>query len=252
MRRDAPHRSDPLRLALGTLTVFRVPPPRRVDRRVAGAAMALAPLAGLLLGGAAAAVVAALRAAGAPDLLVGAGAVGGLAALTRALHLDGLADTADGLGSGRPATDALAVMKRSDVGPFGVVTVVLVVLADASAAGTLSARAVAAAVVGARVVLPLACRSGVPSARPGGLGDTVAGSVRPVPLACAVAGGLAVCAGLVWGWQGAVAGAAAVLAAEAFRHHCVRRLGGITGDVLGALVEVAQLTALVALVLLPA
>jgi cobalamin synthase len=56
----------------------------------------------------------------APVVVVAAGAL-----LTRGLHLDGLADLADGLGSGRPAGDALSIMKRSDIGPFGVVGVVL-------------------------------------------------------------------------------------------------------------------------------
>jgi adenosylcobinamide-GDP ribazoletransferase len=242
--------SDALRLAFGTLTAVRVPPPHRVDRDVAGAAMTSAPLAGLLLGGAAAAVVAALRALEAPALLVGAAAVAVLAVLTRGMHLDGLADTADGLGSARPPAEALAVMKRSDIGPFGVVSLVLVVLVDASAAGDLPPGGVAAAVVSGRLVLPLACRRGVPSARPGGLGDTVAGSVPAVRAGAAALVGLALCALLAWGWRGAVAGAVATAAAEAFRRHCVRRLGGVTGDVLGALVELAQLAALVALVLL--
>ncbi|MYV40156.1 adenosylcobinamide-GDP ribazoletransferase, partial [Streptomyces sp. SID1328] len=55
------------------------------------------------------------------------------AALTRGLHLDGLADTADGLGSGKPAEQALAIMKRSDIGPFGVLTLVLTLLAQVAA-----------------------------------------------------------------------------------------------------------------------
>ena len=48
--------------------------------------------------------------------------------MTRGLHLDGLADTADGLGSAKPAADALRIMKASDIGPFGVVTLVLALL----------------------------------------------------------------------------------------------------------------------------
>ncbi|GAA3105764.1 hypothetical protein GCM10020254_59560 [Streptomyces goshikiensis] len=55
------------------------------------------------------------------------------AALTRGLHLDGLADTADGLGSAKPAEDALRIMKQSDIGPFGVVTLLLVLLIQAAA-----------------------------------------------------------------------------------------------------------------------
>jgi adenosylcobinamide-GDP ribazoletransferase len=76
--------------------------------------------------------------------------------------------------------------------------------------------------------------------------------VAPAPLAAAVITGLAISAGLTFGWHGAAAGAMALVLADAFRRHCVRRLGGITGDVLGALVEVGQLVALVGLVLLRA
>ncbi|MYR56245.1 adenosylcobinamide-GDP ribazoletransferase, partial [Streptomyces sp. SID625] len=55
------------------------------------------------------------------------------AVLTRGLHLDGLADTADGLGSGKPAADALRIMKQSDIGPFGVITLLFVLLAQVAA-----------------------------------------------------------------------------------------------------------------------
>ena len=58
--------------------------------------------------------------------------------LSRAIHLDGLADTADGLGSGRPPADALAIMRQSDVGPFGVATLVLTLLIQVSALATLA------------------------------------------------------------------------------------------------------------------
>ena len=56
-----------------------------------------------------------------------------LALLTRGLHLDGLADLADGLGSGQPAATALDIMRRSDIGPFGTVTLVLVLLTQVAA-----------------------------------------------------------------------------------------------------------------------
>jgi len=57
-----------------------------------------------------------------------------LAAVTGAMHLDGLADTADGIGSRRPAEEALTIMKRSDIGPMGVAALVLVLLTDAAVA----------------------------------------------------------------------------------------------------------------------
>src|SRR5690606_41858297 len=107
---------DGARMAVGTLTAVPVRVDR-VDRAVAGWAMALAPAVGAGLGAAGAAVFAAallLRAGGPLSAVL---ALGLLALLTRALHLDGLADLADGLGSGRPAEEAPAGIARSDIAP---------------------------------------------------------------------------------------------------------------------------------------
>ena len=102
-------------------------------------AMAWAPAVGLLLGGAAAGVLWLFtRPMDSGPLLAAALAVAALALLTRGMHLDGLADLADGLGSGKPAAAALAVMKRSDIGPFGVVTVVLTLLVQVAALARLA------------------------------------------------------------------------------------------------------------------
>ncbi|MCZ9347409.1 adenosylcobinamide-GDP ribazoletransferase, partial [Streptomyces sp. TRM76130] len=186
----------------------------------------------------------------------------GPAALTRGLHLDGLADTADGLGSGKPAGDALRIMKQSDIGPFGVLALVLVVLAQvaalAQAYGASWARGALAAVVSAavaRLALTLAARTGVPAARPEGLGAAVAGVV-PVRGALGVAAAVtaaAAAAGAALGPASAARTAVAVLlalgAAELVLRHCVRRFGGVTGDVFGGLAETAATTAVVVLVL---
>ena len=64
------------------------------------------------------------RTAGLPPLAVGLLVVGGLALGSRALHLDGLADTVDGFGSGWTGT-LLMVMRRGDVGPMGVVALIM-------------------------------------------------------------------------------------------------------------------------------
>nr|WP_068894480.1 adenosylcobinamide-GDP ribazoletransferase [Planomonospora sphaerica] len=236
-------------MAVGTLSVFPVRP-GTVDRRAGGRAMALAPLVGALLGGVAAVVLSAALWLGVSPLLASVLAVGTLALLTRALHLDGLADLADGLGSGRPAEQALDVMKRSDIGPFGVVTLVLVLgvqvaaLAEASAAGYGPVALVAACVTG-RLAITWACREGVPAARPGGLGAMVAGTVRRGPALAATALSLAGLAALKFTVL-PPALTAGLLAAWALRRRAVRRLGGITGDVLGALAETAAAAALLA------
>ncbi|HEX4253750.1 MAG TPA: adenosylcobinamide-GDP ribazoletransferase, partial [Streptosporangiaceae bacterium] len=156
------------------------------SRVAAAEAMLWAPLVGLLLGVIAAAVLYVFgQLLHTGSLVASVLAVGTLAVLTRGLHLDGLADLADGLGSRRPADGALAVMRRSDIGPFGVVTLVLVLLiqvagltqADSSGRGV---PAVIVAAVTGRLAITWACRRGVPPARPDGLGALVADSVSPV------------------------------------------------------------------------
>lgn len=245
-----------IRLAIGLLTVIPVEV-RRVDRTAAGTAMTLAPWVGLGLGFLAGLVSWLALELWPGPLLAAVLAVAALAGLTRALHLDGLADTADGLGSGKPAPEALAVMRASDIGPFGVVTLVLVLLMQVSAlvavlaAGAELTGLLVPAMTG-RLALTWACRTGVPAARPDGLGALVAGSVagpRPVLVtaACLLVGAVIGLIGAVSVVGALLAVVAGLAAAEALRRLCVRRLGGITGDVLGALVEVATLAALLVL-----
>ncbi|WP_203335712.1 adenosylcobinamide-GDP ribazoletransferase [Nocardioides limicola] len=206
---------DPVRLAFGTLSVWPVRAPRSVDRRTAGAAMVLAPVVGAVLAVLVAVPVWVLEQRDAPALLVAVAAVAAMAVLTRAIHLDGLADTADGFGSGRRGEAALAVMRQSDVGPFGVVTLVLVLLgqvallAHAVAAGQ-GAIAVALALIAGRAVLPLLCSPLFDAARSDGLGRLVAGSVPPiaVPLSWAVAVTLGVTAMVLSGATGEIGGSA--------------------------------------------
>ncbi|MFJ4363514.1 adenosylcobinamide-GDP ribazoletransferase [Streptomyces chartreusis] len=248
-----------LRFAFGTLSVIPVRV-SRWDREAARGGMLCAPLVGVVLGCGAALLALALLFLGAGSLLAAVAAAAVPAALTRGLHLDGLADTADGLGSGKPAEDALRIMKQSDIGPFGVITLVFVLLAQVAALSRLydgswarGALATVVAAVAARLALTLAARTGVPAARPEGLGAAVAGVV-PVRGAVAVAlavTGAAAAAGALLGTDDlartALAVLAALAAAELLLRHCTRRFGGITGDVFGGLAETAATTALVVL-----
>ncbi|MFI0417055.1 adenosylcobinamide-GDP ribazoletransferase [Spongiactinospora sp. 9N601] len=167
-----------IRFALGTFTILRVGHVE-VDRAVARRGMLAAPLAGVLLGGAAAVVFTVASLFTGETLLAAVLAVAALALLTRALHLDGLADMADGLGSGKPAAGALDVMRRSDIGPFGVVTLCLVLLVQviALARSEMGPLALVTACVTGRLAIMWGCRAGVPAARPDGLGAMVAGTV---------------------------------------------------------------------------
>ncbi|MEU5166351.1 adenosylcobinamide-GDP ribazoletransferase [Streptomyces mutomycini] len=249
-----------LRFAFGTLTALPVRV-SRWDRGTARAGMLCAPLAGLAVG-LLAAVPGVLFLLGGSGPLVAAVVSAALpAALTRGLHLDGLADTADGLGSAKPAGDALRIMKQSDIGPFGVITLLFVLLAQVAALFELYGRGWAdgalgtvVAAVTARLALTLAARRGVPSARPEGLGAAVAGTVPRRGAAAAVCAVLACCAaaGALLGGYGAglhqvLAVAAGLAAAQVMLRHCVRRFGGVTGDVFGALEETAGTVALLAL-----
>lgn len=250
-----------IRLAISTLTIVRAGAPQ-VDAKTAGAAMVSAPLVGLGVGAVAAGVGQLAYWWTRAPLVSASIAIATLAALTRALHLDGLADTADGLGSGKPAAEALDIMKRSDIGPFGVVTLILVLAVQI---GSLSAAygihrgavAVIVAATAGRLAVTVGCSRPIPSARASGLGAWVARSVR-VRTAVAVGVTVAVVCGLL-GWivdrQTALLAVAAVLfgiaGALVLLGRCIQRFGGITGDVLGALVEMSTAVALLVLAAQP-
>lgn len=237
-----------LRLAVTTLTVFPLRP-GRVDRAVAGYAMAFAPAVGLVLGAALAGVLGGLVALDASPLLAAVLAVAALGLATRGLHLDGLADTADGLGCYGDRGRALDVMRSPTTGPFAVAALVLTLLGQVAAVADLAAghrwTALAVTVAAGRLAFPWACRRGVPAARPSGMGALVAGTL---PLWVPVLWTVALGAGAVLAmpdrpWQGPLAVGAAVLVAAALTRHATRRFGGITGDTLGAACELAVLTA---------
>ncbi len=219
-----------------------------VDRATARGAMLLAPVAVVPLALVVSAVATAGSALTLPPTAVGLLVVATLALGTRALHLDGLADTVDGLGAGWDRDRALEVMRRGDVGPMGVVALVLVLGLQAVAAGSLvtgwsSAVGLGVLVCCSRAALAVVCCAGVPAARPSGLGAAVAGTV-PVPAAVATWLGVGALLGSTWVLLGGsvlggvVTGLAALAAAVVVVAWCRRRLGGVTGDVMGAAVEV--------------
>jgi adenosylcobinamide-GDP ribazoletransferase len=235
---------DGLRLAFSWLTVLPVPAPD-VDRRSAGAAITASPLVGLLLGGAATGVLAGLVALHCPPLLAGLLIVGLLALATRGMHIDGLADTADGLGCYGPPERALAVMKDGGAGPFAVVALIIVLgiqtVGLAQAATDHRWWVAPLALAASRAAFPLCCRRGAPAARPEGLGALVA---RTQPIFIPVIWWLLLLAAAVFvipgrPWQGPAAVLLAGAVVLGLSRHTGRRFGGITGDVLGAAAELA-------------
>ena len=250
---------DALRLSVGTLTIVPSGAIADIDRRTARRAMIIAPLAVLPLATAVAVVGWLGRLAGLPPPALGLLVVGGLALGSRALHLDGLADTVDGFGSGWSAERSLMVMRRGDVGPMGVVALIVVIGLQAVAVGELIQGLAGALLVGAvvccsRAALCLTCARGVPAARGDGLGVAMAGTVpRPAAAGCWLVV-LLIMIGAAWlsghsPASGAVATVAAALLVAVLVYRCVRRLGGVTGDVMGAAIEVALTVMLVVMII---
>jgi len=167
---------------------------------------------------------------------------------TGGIHLDGLADSLDGL-AGRDPARRLAIMRDSRIGVFGATGLVLLCLLAVSALAALSPSLrlrilVLTPVIGR--VAPGLAGAWVTPATPGqGLGAAfVAGLSRWAGLAhVAAVGALAAWLLGIWGVAVAAAAWSVALLAGAF---VARRLGGLTGDVLGAVVEVAELGALLA------
>lgn len=240
---------DAWRLSVGTLTAVRVAHPRTVDTRTAGRAMLLAPLAVLPLGLLVAAVGLAGREAGLSPLVTAVLAVAGLVAGSRALHVDGLADVADGLTASYDRERSLAVMKSGTAGPAGVAAVVLVLGVQSAALAALLRQEQGWLVAGvlvclSRCALAVACTRGVPGARPDGLGATYVGSVAPLATGASWLAAAAV-AFVVAGPAGALSVLVAAGAVVLLLRRAVHRFGGVTGDVFGASVELALMVLLV-------
>lgn len=230
--------------ALALLT--RLPLPGRVPDRGAAAAWAW-PLAGLIVGAIAAAVAGLALWAGVPGTV----AVGlGLAAsvvVTGALHEDGLADVADGLWGGADPARRLEIMKDSRIGSYGVIALVLslglrwAAMAALVGSGVLAVSVLAAAML-SRVPMAVLMAE-MPPAREGGLSRHVG---RPARATVALGLLVSLGAGLLL-LGGAVLGAGVVMVALGFGCAAIARakLGGQTGDVLGATQQVCEIGLLV-------
>ncbi len=232
--------------AFGLLTRL----PVRVDTLRAtarGAAAAWAwPLVGAVVGGCVWAVGAASHSAGLDPEAAGVLALATGIILTGAMHEDGLADCADGFWGGWDRARRLAIMKDSQIGTYGVIALILTLFLRWLALNTLltgGAGPLSFIAIGALSRAPMAVlMAALPNARGAGLSASVG---RPRGQTAALGVGLAVCLGvpgLGWGIFGAglcvlVAGGAVALIARS-------KIGGQTGDVLGAVQQISEMVLL--------
>jgi adenosylcobinamide-GDP ribazoletransferase len=224
-------------------------PVRGPQVTLAGAVVAF-PLVGVLVGalGGGAFWMAAM--AGLPPLACALIALAVTAIITGALHEDGLADTADGL-AGHTPEDSIRIMRDSSIGGYGVLAMIF----------SVGLRAVALAAIAdpLTVVLALAAAGAVSRAAMPGImlalpkaSKTGLGAAAGKPAAVDTAIGFALAALLALVLLGP-AGALAILAAAAVATLVIailarRRLGGYTGDILGAVQQMAEIAALLTLV----
>lgn len=182
-----------------------------------------------------------------PPLLVGLLTIAAWKLATGGLHLDGLADCLDGLAGSDPER-RLAIMRDSRIGAFAAIGLVLVLLLDVAALAEMGEewrwRVVVVAPTLARAT-PLVLARLFRPARRDGHGARFREGVGVGAAMAAVVFALLVAVGLL-GLGGLVAALAGLLASLAIGALLARRLGGITGDVLGAAVETAELAVLLA------
>ena len=232
---------------LAVMLLTRLPAGRIAVAPSIGAAAWAFPLVGALVGGVSAAVLCAALAVGiAPGMAAGMALAAGILA-TGGLHEDGLADVADGFGGGRDRARKLEIMRDSRIGSYAGLALILslglrwqAIALLATESPLLAAFAMIALAVSSRAGLPLALLW-LPAARSDGMGKSAAGTTLPRALA-AIAIAALVLAVLV-----GPAAALLVLTVQAavqlgFARLALRQIGGQSGDVLGAMQQLAEIT----------
>lgn len=203
------------------------------------------PLVGALLGGIYAAMLHLLSPALPPSVLAVL-IVLAEALLTGALHMDALADTADGFGGGRSREDILRIMRDHSIGSYGATALILLAALKITTIAALAQRPhaipylVLAPVLGRWSILPLS--RFLPYARESAAVANHIGTLELV-WGSALAAGAAALAGP---WHGFACWALAAVLTALFGRFCFRRIGGITGDTLGANVQISECVVLLA------
>jgi adenosylcobinamide-GDP ribazoletransferase len=236
-----------IRIAASLSTILPVGPAKPLDEgEIAEASWAL-PVAGLVVGLIGAIIYAVARGIGLPSDPAAVLALATTILVTGAIHEDGLADTADGLGGGRSREQKLEIMRDSRIGTYGACALVLSILTRWSALTNIAepasvASALVIAHVAARAQLPVFMWL-IPPARSDGL-SAGAGQAPAQSALIAAALGL-LCLVLAFGFSKAIMGLLLLLlVGMAWAWFATRQVGGQTGDILGALEQIGEIAIL--------
>ena len=236
-----------IRIAMSLSTILPVGPAKPLDNgQIAEASWAL-PVAGLVVGLIGAVVYAVARRIGLPGDPAAVLALSATVLITGAIHEDGLADTADGLGGGKSREQKLEIMRDSRIGTYGACALVLSVLLRWSALATIAepasvASALVVAHVAARAQLPVLMWL-IPPARSDGLS---AGAGQAPAQSALIAAGLGfLCLAVGLGPGRAIMGLLLLsLVGLGWAWLVTRQVGGQTGDILGALEQTGEIAIL--------
>jgi len=185
-----------------------------------------------------------------PPVLAAGLAIGAIVLLTGALHEDGLADCADGLGGGKTGAQALEIMRDSQIGSYGALALMFSVGLRWAALATLAPESgfialVMAGGISRAMMVPATALSTY--ARREGLAGGFAGGARPIEVMLSM--GTALALSILGGWAGLIALALAMALSDGFLHYMTRRVGGYTGDGLGTMAQLGEIGVMVTLAL---
>lgn len=242
----------PFFAALSFLTIIPVPASWCGDEESLAHSLTWFPLVGLTIGIALAVVDTLLRLLFPGTMVASAIVVIAMIAISGGLHLDGVADSADAFMSSRPRTQMLEIMKDSRIGAMGALTIAALLLLKFSALTSIPAPWRAPALV----LMPLAGRTALviqtnllPYARPnGGLATLMQRNSRPWQGVVAVLF-ITTVASVLLGWCGLWIALAAVTTTLLFSRYCKAKIGGLTGDTLGAVCELVEIVPALALLM---
>ncbi len=238
-------------LVYSTMLLTRLPIPQQIQDsdshgRKAHSVWAF-PIVGLLVGSLAAALALVLMAIDIPVVIVAGLAVAIQIIVTGAMHEDGLADTVDGFWGGYDGDTRLRIMADSKIGAFGVIAIVF----------TIGVRWAALAIILQQSIWPIIAiaalsRSGLPilmtllpNRRLGGLADSVGRPSAAISVLAAIIGLL--CAGLILGVYSVLLAVATIASLGVVAMIANHKIGGQTGDVLGAAQQIGEIVCLVAI-----